>query len=120
MSGTELALAIVPLVIVLVEHHRTVWRKTKAVAFSKNKNDQQLDFYQELHAELSLLNVTLDRINAGSTRAGHEEFRADAIRNALGDNAPHFQQILDQVMRSINNLVREKSSALTRHNTVST
>jgi hypothetical protein len=123
MSGAELALAIVPLVIVLVEHHRTVIRRGKAVTLSRISNDQQLDFYQELHAELSLLNVTLDRVKAvcvktGLSRARPEESEEVLIDIALGDRAPDFKQILDRVMKSINDLVREKSSVLTRDDTV--
>jgi signal transduction histidine kinase len=123
MSGPELALAIVPLVIILVEHHRSVIRRGKALALSKISNDQQLDFYQELHAELTLLNVTLDRIKALSTKVGlsrarPEESQAELIEIALGNSAPHFQQILDRVMKSINDIVREKSSVLTRGDTV--
>jgi hypothetical protein len=118
MSGAELALAIVPLVLILIEHHPTVWRKTKVGWSSKSKNDQQLDFFQELHAELSLLHVTLDRVKSVSNARDAEEPLAEQIDSALGKNAPHFQQILDRVMRSVNDLVREKSSALRQNDIV--
>ena len=124
MSGAELALAIVPLVIVLVEHHRTVIRRGKAVTLSRISNDQQLDFYQELHAELSLLNVTLDRVKAicyktGLSKARPDESEEELIDIALGTRAPDFKQILDRVMKSVNDLVREKSSVLIRDETAS-
>lgn len=118
MTGVELALAVVPLVIVLVEHHRTVIRKTKAVTRSKTKNRQQLDFYNELYDELSLLKITLDRIETRPTKAGHKESRAESIQRALGENAQPFQIILDRVMKSINDLVSDKSVALEGHDTV--
>jgi hypothetical protein len=125
MSGAELALAIVPLVIVLIEHHQTVFRKGKALTFSKISNNQQLDFYQELHAEIVLLNLTLEKIQINSAKvlpsgALSDKVRAEAIEIALGKNADHFNVILDRVLKSINDLVREKSSALTEDDTVNT
>jgi hypothetical protein len=123
MSGAELALAIVPLVIVLVEHHRTVFEKGKALALSKISNDQQLDFYQELHGELTLLNMILERVQIKSIRTGTsgarpEKFQAASIDIALGNSAEDFKFILDRVLKSINDLVREKSNALAQKDTV--
>jgi hypothetical protein len=118
MSGAELALAIIPIVIVLIEHHPTVWRRTKALGWSKSKNDQQLDFFQELHAELSLLDIILDSVKAASNGHDPDESQAQQIHSVLGKNASNFQQILDRVMKSISDLVREKSSALTQTDTV--
>jgi len=123
MSGAELALAIVPLVIVLIEHHQTVFRRGKALAFSKISNNQQLDFYQELHAEILLLSLTLEKVQINSSRvlsggALSEKTRAEAIEIALGENANHFNEILNRVLKSINDLVREKSSVLTDGDTV--
>ncbi|CAN9376892.1 unnamed protein product [Alternaria alternata] len=119
MSGAELALAIVPLVIVLVEHHRTVLRKSKALTLSRISNDQQLDFYQDLHGELTLLNMILERVKIKSARvrlsgSQPEMTQAESIEIALGNSADDFQSILDRVLRSINDLVREKSNALTQ------
>ena len=124
MSGAELALAIVPLVIVLVEHHRTVLRKSKALTLSRISNDQQLDFYQDLHGELTLLNMILERVKIKSARvrlsgSQPEMTQAESIEIALGNSADDFQSILDRVLRSINDLVREKSNALTQDDTVS-
>ncbi|CAN9419644.1 unnamed protein product [Alternaria alternata] len=118
MSGAELALAIVPLVIVLVEHHRTVLRKGKALTLSRISNDQQLDFYQDLHGELTLLNMILEKVHIKSARvrlsgAQPEISQAESIEIALGHSAKDFQTILDRVLKSINDLVREKSNALT-------
>jgi hypothetical protein len=124
MSGAELALAIVPLVIVLVEHHRTVLRKSKALTLSRISNDQQLDFYQDLHGELTLLNMILERVKIKSARvrlsgSQPEMTQAESIEIALGNSADDFQSILDRVLRSINDLVREKSNALTQDDIVS-
>jgi hypothetical protein len=119
MSGAELAPAIIPLVIVLIEHRPTVWRKTKALGRSKSKNEQHLDFLQELHAELSLLHVVLDNVKAASNGHDPEESQAQQISDALGENAAHFQRILDRVVKSIDDLVREKSSAITQNDVVS-
>jgi hypothetical protein len=124
MSGAELALAIVPLVIVLVEHHRTVLRKGKALTLSRISNDQQLDFYQDLHGELTLLNMILEKVHIKSARvrlsgAQPEISQAESIEIALGHSAKDFQTILDRVLKSINDLVREKSNALTEDDIVS-
>lgn len=119
MSGAELALAIVPLVIVLVEHHQTVIRKGKALAFPRSKNEQQLDFYHELHDELCLLKTTLNRVKGRSTLAGHIEEQEAAIKRVLGSNAPHFDKVLDRILRSINDLVSDKSVALVQEDVVS-
>jgi len=125
MSGAELALAIVPLVLVLIEHHQTVFRRGKALTFSKISNNQQLDFYQELHDEILLLKLTLEKVHATSTKVSSSEAlpdksQAEAIEIALGKNADNFNQILDRVLKSINDLVREKSSVLTDDDTVNT
>jgi hypothetical protein len=106
MSGVEFASAIVPLVIVLVEHHRTVFRKGMALTLSRISNDQQLDFYQDLHGELTLLSLILERVQS----------KAASVRHSADD----FQAILERILKSINDLVREKSSALTKEDTVST
>jgi hypothetical protein len=124
MSGAELALAIVPLVIVLVEHHRTVFRKGKALTLSRISNDQQLDFYHELHGELSLLNMILERVKLKDarvrlSRVKLEMSQTESIEIALGNSADDFQLILNRVLKSINDLVREKSNALTQGDTAS-
>ena len=124
MSGAELALAIVPLVIVLVEHHRTVFKTSKALTFSKISNDEQLDFYEELHGELTLLHVILERVQTKSMRSGSSgaqpgDSQVESIAFVLGNSAEDFKHILNRVLKSINDLVREKSNALTQDDTVS-
>jgi len=119
MSGAELALAIVPLVIVLVQHHRAVFLKSKPLVSPKSKNEQQLDFYYELHGELALLKINLDRVKVRSTQAGYEESQKEAIQRVLGTSAPDFEEVLDRVLKSINDLVSERSLALTDDDTVS-
>jgi len=124
MSGAELALAVVPLVIVLIEHHRTAFNKGKALTSSTLSNDQQLDFYEELHEELSLLNAALEIVLLRSNRSGQcltqaKRSRAESIDIAFGSYAGDFKRILHRVLRSINDLVQEKSNALTRIDTVS-
>lgn len=109
MTGVELALAIVPLVIALVEHHGTVIRKTSRIVMQKARNEQQLDFYNELHDELSLLNITLDNINARSMVEGPYVSQTDSIARVLRCNAPHFDEILTRIMKSIDDLMSDKS-----------
>jgi hypothetical protein len=124
MAGVELALAIVPLVIVLIEHHQTVFCKSRALTSSRISNEQQLEFYQDLHAELSLLYMTLNRVEIVSSRTELNRTQpasspAQSIQSRLGSSADNFQQILDRVLKSIDDLVREDSSALTQADTVS-
>ncbi|KAF2115387.1 hypothetical protein BDV96DRAFT_659646 [Lophiotrema nucula] len=117
LTGLELALAVVPLIIAAAEHHRTVARKSKAVASSKANNEQLLQFYFELYDELSLLRSTLNRVEGTSThseviQAYHpsgEASRAEHIRQALGTNAQAFESILNRILKSINNIHRLSS-----------
>jgi hypothetical protein len=46
--------------------------------------------------------------------------QAESIKISLGHSADDFQAILERILKSINDLVREKSSALTKEDTVST
>lgn len=121
MTGVELALAIVPLIIALIEHHGSVVRKGKALARSKSKNEQQLDFYCELHDELSLLKITLDTITARAVAAGSQSSiqQPESITQVLGSAAPHFDSILNRVLKSISDIVSDKSVDLAGKDTVS-
>ena len=117
-------MAIVPLVIALVEHHSSVLRKSNALTLSRISNDQQLDFYQDLHGELTLLTMILERIRLDSTRvrlsgAHPQTPQADSIKIALGHSAEDFQATLERILRSINDLVREKSDTPTKDSIVS-
>jgi hypothetical protein len=125
MSGVELALAIVPLVIVLIQHHQTIFSRGRALTSSRFSNDQQREFYQGLHVELSLLNIVLSRVHIVSTEVSFDgiqtrDYLAASIQNRLGDSADNFQQVLDRILKSMNDLVRDESSTtLTQADTVS-
>lgn len=124
MSGVELALAIVPLVIVLIEHHQTIFSRGRVLTSSSFSNDQQREFYQDLRVELSLLNMILSRVHIVSTEVSFDgiqprDYLAASIQNRLGDSADNFQQVLDRILKSMNDLVRDESSTLTQADTVS-
>jgi hypothetical protein len=129
MTGIELALAIVPLVIAVVEHHQTVLRRAQAITSSRAKNEQQIEFYQDLYAELALLETVLNGVKAYSTQKNpnnnaSQERRAsqnlsDVIHEALGNSAEPFEQILGRVLKGVDALVRDKSVALTGQDAVS-
>ena len=118
MTGIELALAIVPLVIAAVEHQKAIRRKGKAAASSRAKNEQQLDFYHELSNELALLGLTLKGVEIYSTgkpasrtaRAGNASIEAlsDSILEALGERAQPFKETVLKIMENVNALVSDK------------
>ncbi|KAF2656292.1 hypothetical protein K491DRAFT_757659 [Lophiostoma macrostomum CBS 122681] len=127
MTGIELALAIVPLVIAAVEHQKAIRRKGKALASSKEKNEQQLDFYHELSNELALLDLTLKGVKVYSASKsnnrpappedGDIEVPSDAILKSLDERAQPFKEILHGIMENINILVSDKSLALSASDT---
>ena len=116
MSGAELTLAILPLVISAAEHHRAIIRTGKNIASNKAKNEQQLDFYCELYDELALLENTLGgvfrRLPSHADTIGlyplAEEEREE-MKIVLGRTAEPFQDILERMSKSLEDLVSEKS-----------
>jgi hypothetical protein len=54
-------------------------------------------------------------IAAEGYRGSHEA----GIKEVLGSNAPRFYEILDQIIKSIYDLMRPKSNSLRRYNAVS-
>lgn len=121
MSGVELTLAVLPLIITAAEHHREVIRIGKNLTSNKAKNEQQLDFYYELYDELALLENTLRGIVRGLpsrvnntgffplTEDDHEE-----INTVLGSSAAPFQDILKRLLKSLEALVSDKSLDLAK------
>ena len=136
MSGIEiggLALAVLPLVISAAEHN--IKDKAQTITSNKAKNNRQLSFYYELYEELSLLASNLQRlINDVPSLRHHSEAMPfivewsrhtkgkidDALKIALGINYEPFRSILERLLKSVENVVSDKSLALTELDTVST
>ena len=121
ITGLELLLAILPLLISATEHHKKGLRPAKIILSTKTKNEQQVLFYSEMFAELALLANILKAVLGDSlkrpdleqlsplSQADHEK-----IETALGSSAQPFGVLLERLLRSLNDLVSDKSLELTR------
>ncbi|KIX10282.1 uncharacterized protein Z518_01364 [Rhinocladiella mackenziei CBS 650.93] len=119
ITGLELILAVLPLLISTTEHHKKGLRHAKALTSTKVKNEQQVIFYYELYDELSLLENTLDGVLRGlPSRSDAEklspltENEQDEVEKVLGASAKPFSDILNRLLRSLDDLVSEKSYGL--------
>lgn len=125
LSGLELAFAIVPLVIAATEHHQHVCHKAHTILSTRARNEQLEDFLSELHDEIALLGHTLKILISDLTtlteeqrdrllRIDREQWKAKdvsvALRARLGDDADNvFTDILDRLLKSLDDVVSEKS-----------
>jgi hypothetical protein len=121
ITGFELALAVLPLVISATEHHKKVLRPAEAILSTKRKNEHHLIFYEELYDELALLGNTLKTVGGNLvSRLEAEAFSTlnpdehDEIERVLGSSAQPFSDHLERLLRSLNDLVSEKSLGLNR------
>ncbi|KAK5457292.1 hypothetical protein LTS15_005073 [Exophiala xenobiotica] len=121
ITGFELALAVLPLVISATEHHKKVLRPAEAILSTKRKNEHHLIFYEELYDELALLGNTLKTVGGNLvSRPEAEAFSSlnpdehDEIERVLGSSAQPFSDHLERLLRSLNDLVSEKSLGLNR------
>ena len=120
ITGLELVLAILPLLISATENNKKALRPIKTILSSKTKNEQQVLFFDELYGELALLNNTLKAV-LGELAPRYSQDLVDLtqdelhkIEEALGTSAQPFGVLLERLMRSLNDLVSEKSSGLAR------
>ena len=121
ITGIELALAVLPLLISATEHHKKALRQVKVILSTKRKIEQQLVFYNELYEELALLANTLKAVigdlsprsetqNVSLTQDEH-----DQIENTLGTRtAESFSELLGRLLSSLNDLVSEKTLGLNK------
>ena len=121
ITGLELLLSILPLLISATEYHKKAFRTVRTVAFTRSKNEQQLHFYVELHDELALLAGTLMSVLRGlpsrselKTLSPLTEEEHDEVEKVLGSNAQPFVLILERILKSLDALVSEKSLQLTK------
>ncbi|KAJ9613479.1 hypothetical protein H2200_003421 [Cladophialophora chaetospira] len=122
ITGLELLLAIFPLLISATEHHKKGLRPVKIIASTRTKNEQQLFFFNELYGELSLLGNTLKAVlgelpprpetqeTISLTQDEHEE-----VERTLGSStAKSFAEILERLLKSLNDLVSDKAVGLNK------
>ncbi|KAF2092427.1 hypothetical protein NA57DRAFT_62435 [Rhizodiscina lignyota] len=123
MSGVELMLAILPLVVSAIEYHKEGIRLGTNLSSAKAKDNAHLDFFWELHDELALLGNTLAAVlcNLPSRPLGFElsplspltEEETREIDYVLGISAQPFHNILDRMLKSLEALVSDRSLNLT-------
>jgi hypothetical protein len=135
ISGLELAFAIVPLVISATEHHRKAYHKIKMIASRKARDEEREDFLSELHDEIALLGNTLKRLISDLTtltekqrqqllNLDREQWKQDDVGAALntrlgGDAELAFTDILSRLLKSLDDVVSEKSLRFISSNVVS-
>lgn len=134
LSGLELAFAIVPLVISATEHHQNLCHKAHTILSSKARDEQLEDFLSDLHDEIALLGHTLKLLISDLTtlteeqrdrllRIDREQWRAKdvnaALRARLGNDAENvFTDILDRLLKALDDVVSEKSMCFVRYDKV--
>lgn len=114
MSGVELALAIVPLVIAVIQHRKPLVKAGRALLTSRRNDeqiDERLDFYSQLYLELLWLHNTLQRL-AGDAPSGNNEALKQHVHQALGTGVQLFEIILRDILQRIDDLVSDKSLGL--------
>ncbi|KAL3426805.1 hypothetical protein PVAG01_00314 [Phlyctema vagabunda] len=136
MSGIELALALIPLVVTATEHHQKVYHKLKLMSSPKLRDEELEDFLSDLHDEISLLGLTLrclvddlttlpetqrtQLLNHDKVQWRKEEVSI-AIKMRLGGDADlAFTDILDRLLRCLDEVVSEKSLRLIHSDLIST
>lgn len=123
--GLELAFAIIPLVTIATEHHQNLYRKAKTILSSKAKNEQLEDFLADLHDEIALLGHTLRCLISDLTTLtekqrqqlldiDQEQWKQKDVSMALrarlgGDAELAFTDILDRLLKSLDDVVSERS-----------
>lgn len=135
ISGLELAFAIVPLVVSAAEHHQKAYRKLKTIASQKARDEELEDFLADLHDEVSLLGHTLRCMISDLTtltekqrerllKLDREQWKQDDVSVALktrlgGDAEMAFTDILGRLLKSLDEVVSEKSLRFIRSDVVS-
>ncbi|RDW91720.1 hypothetical protein BP5796_02885 [Coleophoma crateriformis] len=123
--GLELAFVIAPLVVTATEYHRKAYNKLKLIASPKANDEELEDFLADLHDEISLLLHTLRCLISDLTTLtetqrerllslDREQWKKDDVSIALhtrlgGDAEIAFTDILQRLLKSLNEVVSERS-----------
>jgi len=121
-TGLELALGLVPLVVTATEHHQKAYRKFKMMV---TPDDELEDFLADLHDEISLLGHTLNCLISDLTTLSEKQrerlmsldrvqWEQDSVDIALkarlgGDAESAFKDILNRLLKSLDEVVSERS-----------
>ena len=134
ITGLELTLAIIPLVISATEHHGKIIRRSKGLLFQKNKDEQMLDFLLALHCEIALLRHILRQVVNESSSVTLEQKRrlleanlgqwdeveiSLILEDRVSGSEDAFRQLLQQWLRSLEIVVSDRSLGLARPDVVS-
>ena len=124
LSGIEVALAVIPLIIAGTECYRKVLEKSKTASRQKFKNEKLLDFYRNLHAEVALLNLTLRCLVSDLPTIPEQQKAlllthdrnqwndvavAVALSERLGGAEDAFRDILDTILKTLENIISDRS-----------
>ena len=124
VTGIEFALAVIPLLIAGTEHYRKVFEMSKTASRPKVKNEKLLDFYQSLHTEISLLDFSLrclvsdlptipEQQKAQLLEHDRKQWKdvavAVALSERLGGAEDAFQGILETILKTLENIISDRS-----------
>lgn len=124
LIGIEFALAVIPLIIAGTEHYRKAFEKSKTAARQKVKNEKLLDFYRNLHTEISLLDLSLrclisdlptipEQQKAQLLEHDRKQWKdaavAVALSERLGGAEDAFKDILDTMLKTLENIISDRS-----------
>lgn len=124
LTGIELALAVVPLMLAATEQYRKLFEKSSTALRHKVKNEKLLDFYQSLHAEIALLDLTLrylvsdlpsisEQQKTQLLEHDRKQWKDAAVAVALGDRldgaADAFKDVLNTILNALENIISDKS-----------
>ena len=124
LTGIELALAVIPLMIAGTEYYRKAFEKSKTASRQTVKNEKLLDFYQSLHAEIALLDITLrclvsdlptipEQQKTQLLEHDRQQWKdaavAVALSERLGGAEDAFKDILDTILKTLENIISDKS-----------
>jgi hypothetical protein len=124
LTGIELALGVIPLIIAVTAYSRKAFEKSKTASRQKVKNEKLLDFYQSLHAEIALLGITLESLvsdlptipeqqKAQLLKHDRKQWNdvavAVALSERLGGAEDAFKDILDTILKTLENIISDRS-----------
>ena len=124
LTGIELTLAVIPLIIAGTASYRQLLEKSKTALRQKVKNEKLLDFYQSLHTEIALLDITLrclvsdlptipEQQKIQLLNRDRKQWKdvavAVALHERLGGAEDAFKEILETILKALENIISDRS-----------
>ena len=134
LTGIELALAVAPLLLATAATFQAMRETTRTLSRQKSKDDKLADFLASLHAELALLNLTLrslvsdlptiseeqkDKLLQHDRAEWRDPIVESALKGRLGDADEAFQDILNTILKFLDDVISDKSLGLVSTDIVS-